>query len=86
MKLNRKSGAALAVAAAFLVMNATPPVVTPAAAAYKVKCFGVNACKGHGACKTAANSCKGQNACKGQGYVMMGKVRCLFKGGTLTHS
>ena len=86
MKLNRKSGAALAAAAAFLVMNATAPVITPAAAAYKVKCFGVNACKGHGACKSAANSCKGQNACKGKGYVMMGKLRCLFKGGTLTHS
>ena len=47
MKLNRKSGAALAAAAAFLVISATAPV-TPAAAAYKVKCFGVNACKGQG--------------------------------------
>ena len=85
MKLNRKSGAALAAAAAFLVISATAPG-TPAAAAYKVKCFGVNACKGHGACKSLANSCKGENACKGQGYVLMGKAACLAKGGTLTHS
>jgi hypothetical protein len=44
MKLDRKSGAALAAAAALLMMSATVPVA-PAAADYKVKCFGLNSCK-----------------------------------------
>ena len=50
-----------------LVLSATAPV-TPVAAASKVKWFGVNACKGHVACKKASNACKGQNACKGKGW------------------
>ncbi len=37
----------------------------------KVKCSGVNACKGKGACKTEANACKGKNGCKGTGWVEM---------------
>jgi hypothetical protein len=81
MKLNVKSGATLAAAAALLVVSATVPV-TPAWAA-KVKCFGVNACKGKSACKTSGSSCAGQNACKGKGYLLMGKSSCLAKGGTV---
>jgi uncharacterized membrane protein len=84
MKLNGKSGAALAAAAALLVIGAMAPAV-PATAAYKVKCFGVNACKGHGQCKSLGNSCSGQNACKGMGYIKMDKAACLAKGGKLTH-
>jgi hypothetical protein len=42
----------------------------------KVKCEGVNACKGAGSCKTAKNECKGHNACKGQGVVEMSKAEC----------
>jgi hypothetical protein len=38
---------------------------TPAGAQHA--CKGLNACKGQGGCKTAANACKGMNACKGQG-------------------
>jgi len=85
MKLNGKSGAAIAAAAALLVLSVTAPVA-PAVAGYKVKCFGVNACKGHGQCKSLGNSCTGQNACKGQGFIKMDKAACLAKGGTLTHS
>ena len=63
MKLNAISGATLATAAAILVLSAAVPVAPAAAASnYKVKCFGVNACKGHGSCKSTANACKGQNA------------------------
>lgn len=81
MKLNASSGAALAAAAALLVLSAAAPVA-PAAAASKVKCFGVNSCKGQAACKTASNACKGQNACKGKGFLVMSKSACIAKGGT----
>jgi hypothetical protein len=46
-----------------------------------VKCGGVNACKGHSACKTATNACKGQNACKGTGMTEMTAKECAAKGG-----
>jgi len=42
----------------------------------KVKCEGVNSCKGHGECKSAANSCKGQNGCAGKGFLTMTKAEC----------
>lgn len=82
MKLNAKTGATLAAAAAVLVINTAVPVA-PAVAGSEVKCFGVNACKGQSACKTASNACAGQNACKGKGYLMMEKDDCLAKGGKL---
>lgn len=41
-----------------------------------MKCFGSNACKGQGACKTAMNECKGQNSCKGHGFVMTTEKAC----------
>jgi uncharacterized membrane protein len=85
MKLSAISGAALATAAAVLVLSTAAPLAPAAAASnYKVKCFGVNACKGHGSCKSTANACKGQNACKGKGFVMMGKATCTAKGGSTT--
>ena len=37
-------------------------------------CRGLNACKGHGSCKTAANDCKGKNACAGQGKCATAKA------------
>lgn len=48
-----------------------------------VKCAGINACKGHGACATASNECKGHNACKGKGWVMAAEKDCKAKGGTV---
>ena len=52
------------------------------AKAAEVKCMGVNACKGQGACKTAANACKGQNSCKGTGVMMVATEKdCTDKGG-----
>jgi uncharacterized membrane protein len=68
------SGVALAAAAA--VMFSTVPASTARADEAKVKCEGVNSCKGHSACKSAKNSCKGQNACKGQGFLEMTKADC----------
>ncbi|MEO8039075.1 MAG: hypothetical protein ABI794_09905 [Betaproteobacteria bacterium] len=41
-----------------------------------MKCFGSNACKGQGECKTAMNACKGQNECKGHGFLKMTEKAC----------
>ncbi len=46
-----------------------------------VKCSGVNACKGKGACGTATHSCAGQNACKGKGWIKISSKACEKKGG-----
>jgi hypothetical protein len=71
---NKISGAAIATAAALLFGSVATPVV--AADEAKVKCEGVNACKGQGACATAQNSCQGQNSCKGHGYLLLSKAEC----------
>ncbi len=66
----------LALAATAAVMFATVSVNAAAADEGKVKCEGVNACKGQAACKTARNACKGQNACKGAGFLELTKAEC----------
>ncbi len=82
MKLDSKSGATLAAAAAtlFLAGATVASLSTPADAA-QGKCMATNACKGQSACKSASNSCKGMNACKGQGFAMMSEAQCKAKGG-----
>ena len=81
MKLNSKSGATLAAAAATLFLaGAVVSTSTPANAA-DGKCMAANACKGQSACKSASNSCKGLNACKGNGFSMMSETQCKAKGG-----
>ena len=48
-------------------------------------CYGINKCKGVGACGGTGHSCAGQNACKGQGYVELDKDTCMkIEGGRLT--
>ena len=42
----------------------------------QVKCVGNNACKGTGACKTAANDCATKNSCKGAGWTKTSKKEC----------
>src|SRR3954466_15928366 len=77
MKLNSKSGATLAAAAATLFLaGAVVSTGSTSANAAGVKCIGTNACKGQSACKGGTNSCKGQNACKGQGFSAMTKEKC----------
>ena len=75
MKNFNRSGAAIATAAAlaFGALGATAAHADEA----KIKCVGVNACKGQSACMGAKNSCKGMNACKGQGYVELTKSQCV---------
>jgi hypothetical protein len=81
MKLNSKSGATLAAAAAslFLAGSVVSTVSTTANAAAG-KCMAGNACKGQSACKGSANACKGQNACKGTGFSMASEKQCAAMG------
>ena len=49
------------------------------------KCYGINACKGHGKCGQAGHACAGQNACGGQGWIDVIKGTCTdIKDGSLT--
>lgn len=67
------------VAAAAAVAFVTAPITSTLAQAkshHAVKCYGINACKGKSACKTASSSCKGTNSCKGQGYMMKSAKQC----------
>jgi hypothetical protein len=81
MKLDSKSGASLAVAAATLFLaGATISAVSTPAHAAMGKCMAGNACKGKSACKGGANSCKGLNACKGTGFSMSSEHACNAMG------
>jgi hypothetical protein len=87
MKLDSKSGATLAAAAATLFL-AGAAVSTGSTAAYAAdgKCMAANACKGQSACKGGPNSCKGLNACKGQGFAKMSEAKCKATGGAFVKS
>jgi hypothetical protein len=77
MKMDSKSGAALAAAAATLFLaGASMTSITSVAQAADGHCVGANACKGQSACKGGNHACKGQNACKGQGFSAMTKEKC----------
>ena len=55
------------------------------AAGGKAPCYGINKCKGTGACGGKDHSCAGMNACQGQGYLQLEKDTCLkIQGGRLT--
>jgi len=49
----------------------------------KVKCAGVNGCKGKGSCSSANNGCKGQNGCKGKGWTETTAQACKDGKGTV---
>ncbi|MGH9577716.1 MAG: BufA2 family periplasmic bufferin-type metallophore [Terriglobales bacterium] len=78
MKVNKLTGIALATAAAGLFATTQVYAASHAGAAQgaKVKCEGVNACKGKGDCKGSKNECKGKAACKGQGFTELSKADC----------
>lgn len=60
-----------------------PSSATPSAGdmAGKVKCVGINACAGKGACAQAGHACGGKNTCKGQGVTLTTADDCTAKGG-----
>jgi uncharacterized membrane protein len=75
----------LAAVAGLLTVGAVGVASTARAAeGDKVQCYGVNKCKGQGACAGAGHACAGKNACKGQGFVDMTKDECQKAGGTTT--
>lgn len=49
----------------------------------KVRCTGVNECKGKGECAAGGNACGGSNECKGKGIKMTTAEECKEKGGTV---
>jgi len=50
-----------------------------------VHCYGINKCKGTGACGGKAHSCAGQNECNGQAWLETSEDLCLkINGGRLT--
>jgi hypothetical protein len=73
-KSHKVSAIAMATAAAMLF--STAPLTVNAADAAKVKCEGVNSCKGKSACHTATSGCQGQNTCAGKGFLMLTKSDC----------
>jgi hypothetical protein len=74
--MTSKMLSSVALAAAAAVMFSMAAVSTARADEAKVKCEGVNSCKGHSACKSANNACKGQNSCKGKGFLEMTQADC----------
>ena len=73
--MNVKSMALASAAAALFVAGGA----TSADASHheaKIKCEGVNQCKGQSECKTAHSECKGMNSCKGKGYLKLTKAEC----------
>jgi hypothetical protein len=58
---------------------ATPPTAGDQAA--KIKCVGVNECKGKGQCAQSDHACGGKNECKGKGMTMTDTADCTSKGG-----
>ena len=83
---SRTSNKVLMAAVAGLLTVGAASVATSAHAADsdKVKCYGINSCKGTGGCAGAGHGCAGHNACKGQGFVETTKDDCAKKGGKLT--
>ena len=73
----------VALGAACLASSVTPIWPAEAAKDAKVKCGGINSCKGKGACQGASNSCAGQNGCKGKGWVEVTAKECKDKKGTV---
>jgi hypothetical protein len=76
MKTTKKVGGAAIATAAALLIGSLAAGTASAADEAKIKCQGVNACKGQSACKSSQHACKGMNSCKGQGSVEMTKSDC----------
>jgi hypothetical protein len=72
----RSALVASAAAALFVAGMAGAAYAEQGGAEAKVKCEGVNSCKGHSDCKSAQNSCKGKNGCAGKGFMMMTQSEC----------
>ena len=78
-------GLLLASAVAGLLAFAAPAGAAQTEAPEKGHCYGVNKCKGTGACGGMGHSCAGENGCKGKGFLEIDAETCLkIEGGRLT--
>ncbi len=86
MKNKKILGVVMATAVASMVLSGQIVKASDTAAAGKVKCSGINECKGKSACKTADNACMGHNGCKGKGWIEVESEKaCTDKGGKVEH-
>ena len=74
--MNSKTAALAAAAALLFVAGQAVAEDKADQPAGKVKCEGVNSCKGKGSCHSASNGCAGKNSCKGKGFMMMSPEEC----------
>jgi hypothetical protein len=79
------NGKAIAMTVAGLLLAAAPTLghADDKVKDAKIKCSGINSCKGKGACAGASNSCSGQNGCKGKGWVETSAKECKDKKGSV---
>jgi hypothetical protein len=79
------NGKAIAMTVAGLLLAAAPSLslADDKAKEAKVKCAGINGCKGKGGCKSASNECAGKNGCKGKGWMETTTKDCTDKKGTV---
>ena len=87
MALDKKKKMLIAASVAGLIATVGSGLLSQASAAQGEleHCYGINACKGTGACGSkSGNSCAGKNACKGTGFVDVAKGSCTkIAGGKL---
>jgi hypothetical protein len=81
--MNSRSIVIASAAAVLFLTGAVTARAEEKAGGDQVRCAGINACKGHGACASAHNECKGKNGCKGQGISMTSAADCKSQGGTV---
>ena len=88
MALDKKKKMLIAASVAGLIASTGSGFLSQASAAQGEleHCYGINACKGMGACGSKeGNSCAGKNACKGTGFLDVAKDSCVkIQGGKLT--
>ena len=79
------NGKAIAMTVAGLLLAVAPRVghTDDKTKEAKVKCGGINACKGKGACAGASNGCAVKSGCKGKGWVEASAKECKDKKGTV---
>jgi hypothetical protein len=77
------NGKMIAMAVSGLLLASSPQLAMAGGAAKeaKVKCEGINECKGKSSCVTAGNACAGMNSCKGKGVIEVTSKECKAKKG-----
>jgi uncharacterized membrane protein len=81
--VSRRKFAGLALASSAAVVFGSVSGQAIAGNEGKVKCWGVNACKGKSDCKAPGADCQGKNDCKGKGFVEMSRHACEAVGGSV---